>query len=97
MKKTLSIIIAAAFSISVLASKPEKTYQIKWNEDSGKIIHSSVCYNYKSGSIDFRRCRSQAKKHFKTQCKYYQSNPNDSQGNRVKFCGAAHSFNPIVS
>jgi hypothetical protein len=97
MKKTLSIIIAVSFSTSVLASKPAQTHHIKWNEDSGKIIHSTVCYNYKPGSIDYRRCRSQAKKHFKAQCKYYKSNSSDSKDSRVKFCSAANSFNPIVS
>lgn len=97
MKNVLLIIIAASLSTSVLASKPAKEYHVKWKEGSGKIIHSSVCYNYKSGSIDFRRCRSQAKKHFKAQCYYYKSNSSDSKDIRDKFCRAANSFNPIVS
>lgn len=97
MKKILVIIIVTSFSSIVLASKPEMTYQIKWKEDSGKIVHRSVCYNYKSGSIDFRRCRSEAKKYFKAQCKYYKSTPKDSKDNRLKFCRAASLFNPIVS
>ncbi len=57
--------------------EPEPTYQINWyvttTTTNDKVVKKvikpdSVCYDYASGSIDYRGCMSQAKKLFKKKC-----------------------------
>lgn len=69
------------------ASDTETVYRVKWKEREGKIIYSSVCYNYKKGSVDFRGCRKQAQRFFKQQCTKRGEN---------KFCEAARKFKPVI-
>jgi len=59
-------------------SEPEVVYRPQWKtritrEGSRvvrtEIVADSVCYNYPEGSIEYRRCRRQAKDYFKKKCK----------------------------
>ncbi|MFC3095126.1 hypothetical protein DRW07_16525 [Alteromonas sediminis] len=96
MKKTLTYIIAISFSVSAHAYKQREQYDIKWKEDSGKIVNSTVCFSYQKGSLDYRGCRSAAKNYFKQQCHIYRKK-NLSKLATKKFCNAASSYNPIRS
>lgn len=77
---------------------------VKWKERGGRIAHDSVCYNIKYGSIEYRKCRKQAKAYFKKQCRNYSEKYRDAkypyrleyEKQKSKFCLAARTFQ-IVS
>lgn len=84
------LLISISMLIAPLAANAadfEKTYYIKWKEQDGKIIYSTVCYDYKKGSIDFRNCRKQAQQFFKKTC---------AETGEDKICAAARDFKPVI-
>ena len=105
MKTILSMLVAAIFltSFAAEARDNKKTYTIKWKERNNRIIDSTVCFNYKYGSIGARECRSSALAHFKEQCSdlteksnaYGHPHNKTLRQERNKFCVAKNSFSPI--
>lgn len=102
--KLLILTLCVSFSTSVPAATGDsKRYAIKWQERSNRILFDSVCYNYAEGSIPYRRCRAQAKKHFTQQCrllsdKYSKTRSPYNQKYKVKrdkFCQAADRYYPL--
>lgn len=59
----------------------DRQYPAKWKvqttREGNKVVKkeidiNSVCYNYPVGSIEYRRCRRQAKAYFKERCRELQ-------------------------
>lgn len=65
-------------------------YLATWDVNGNDIDHSSVCNNYRPGSIDYRECRKGAKRWFKDQCR-----KNSDGAARSRYCSAASSFSPM--
>ena len=94
--------------------KSDPVYHLRWKEQtktmtSGsevyikkRILNDSVCYNYPEGSIEYRGCRRQARKHFREKCDFYKDKyrstkkpyNEDYKVNRDMFCSAGSSFQP---
>ena len=45
-----------------------KNYHVRWKTKNGRIINSSICYNY-TDLFDINMCRAQADKLIKKRCK----------------------------
>lgn len=91
-------------TLSPIEAAPKRAhYEIYWQERNGEIVLSSVCDNYRYGSIDYRGCRAQAKQHFKSQCRSYRHKEENAggalrkryQGKRQRFCRAASQFGTV--
>lgn len=67
------------------------SYLATWQVVDNGIDSSSVCMNYRQGSIKYRECRKGAKQWFKTQCR----EGNNAGAARQRYCSAASSFNPL--
>ncbi len=72
----------------------ERKYHFKWDETTTrqgnkitnkKIVISTVCAEYGKGSIDYRRCRNQAKELFEKRC---DSLGYDSRIDKEMYCDA---------
>lgn len=94
--------------------KSDPVYQLRWKEQtktttSGgetyvkkKNLNGSVCYNYPEGSIEYRGCRHQARKHFRDKCDFYKEKYQSTKRpyneeyklNRDMFCLAGSNFQP---
>lgn len=84
MKKILIILVI--ITIQKTIAKPNYTTDPKWKEKNNEIIHKTVCYNYKKGSIKYRKCRNHSANIFKENCKKNQSK---------KFCYSSRNFRPV--
>lgn len=101
------VVYLLLFSLSMLspAMAAGKTiyYKLYWRERNGEIVLSSVCDNYRYGSIAYRGCRAQAKKHFKSKCRTYRLKEENAGGalreryhlKRQRFCRAASQFGAV--
>jgi hypothetical protein len=96
---TLSLLMAPA-----LEAAPEaKHYKLYWRERNGEILLSTVCDNYAYGSIAYRGCRAQAKRHFGDKCRDYRNKEKNSSGvlrkryrnKRQRFCHADSQFGAV--
>jgi len=105
MKKLfMALAITSACSTSFAESIPEKP-PISYNYDtaSWSIDNSSVCFNYKYGSVIYRNCRSYAVEYFSEQCDKYKSildnkgrNASQQEENmKSMFCHAASTYSPV--
>jgi len=94
--------------------KSDPVYRLRWKEQtktttSGSethtnkiIVNDSVCYNYRKGSIEYRGCRKQARKHFRKKCKFFKEKYRSTQSpydeeykiKRDMFCLAGSNFQP---
>jgi len=101
LKLILSVIIMIP---SLLHAKDYGNgHPISWKQQGHNIILDSVCYNYKKGDIVYRRCRSEAKIHFKKQCaiftrkyKYTKEPYNQEYEKKMDmYCYAARTFRPV--
>lgn len=92
----------------------DPVYQLRWKEQTKttrsdgethikkRILNDSVCYNYREGSIEYRGCRKQARKHFRDRCKFFKEKyrstkkPYDEEYKvkRDMFCLAGSNFQP---
>lgn len=71
-----------------------RAYQATWQVVGNEIDSSSVCLNYRQGSIEFRECRKGAKQWFKEQCRAAKDEV-ASKAMRSSYCSAASSFSPM--
>lgn len=62
-------------------------YRMYYEYDGQHITFSTVCSNYRKGSIDYRNCRKAAKRWFNTRC-------NDSSRSGRMYCHASNAFRP---
>ncbi|MES9898620.1 MAG: hypothetical protein ABW148_06320 [Sedimenticola sp.] len=98
-----SLFLVFLLASVVSASAAGQKVVLKWKEDDNRIIHDSVCYNHDYGSVPYRRCRTQAKKHFKKRCGYYQKKyrrakspyASEFKNQMDKFCHSARQFAPV--
>lgn len=72
----------------------------EWKALDNRIDSTSVCANHRRGSIEFRECRKAAKQYFKTACRdwgdqYENSRDDGSYQMRDRYCSAANSFSPM--
>lgn len=67
------------------------SYIATWQVVDNDIDASSVCLNYRRGSIEYRECRKGAKQWFKNQCR----GAGNSETARQRYCSAASSFSPM--
>ncbi|MFK3972686.1 hypothetical protein ACI2KS_18360 [Pseudomonas sp. NPDC087358] len=65
-------------------------YTARWQVLDNQIDSTSVCANYRRGSIEFRECRKGAKIWFKEQCRR-----GGTESSHQRYCSAASSFNPM--
>ncbi len=73
---------------------------VRWDEDSNKIIHNSVCDGYIKGSLPYRACRRKAKLIFKERCQTYKMKYDRSTAQNRKllkpkenmYCYSARNF-----
>ncbi|RMR05138.1 hypothetical protein ALP93_01518 [Pseudomonas syringae pv. helianthi] len=68
----------------------KRTYYAEWMVKNAQIDGTSVCRNWRRGSIEYRECRKGAKVHFKEQCKRLPES-----ATRQRYCSAASGFNPL--
>lgn len=93
---------------------PEPQMKIKWRERTStrktrgkkkvrkEILLSTVCYNYESGSLDYRACRQDAREHFREKCEEYRGKYRKTKypynkrykADMDKFCRAGALFRP---
>jgi hypothetical protein len=67
------------------------SYVATWQVANNDVDSSSVCLNYRRGSIEYRECRKGAKQWFKDQCRSTGGN----EAAKRRYCSAASSFNPM--
>ena len=88
---------------NLLFAKQEAPLRISWKHQDNKIILTSVCFNYKYGSINYRKCRSQAKTHFKKKCAFYTKKVKDLKypysleytDSKDMYCDAARALKTV--
>jgi hypothetical protein len=68
------------------------SYQATWQVANNEVDSTSVCLNYRRGSIEYRECRKGAKQWFKDQCRSAGGN---SAAAKQRYCSAASSFSPM--
>ncbi len=68
----------------------KRTYPAEWIVADDQIDGTSVCRNWRRGSIEYRECRKGAKVYFKEQCKRLPES-----GIRQRYCSAASGFSPL--
>lgn len=101
--KSFMKIAVLLFSFYAAVSFAGDGHPIRWKEKNNRIIDSSVCYNHPTNRIDYKRCRSLAKKEFKKQCKYFEGKyehtkhpyNQEFKSRKEKFCIAALTYNPL--
>ena len=96
--------IAATIATFISASVPAAGGGgIQWQERDNKIIHSTVCFNHEYGSIEYRNCRVEAKKHFKKKCTELSERANGAhhpqraqyEKQKSKYCYSARNYRII--
>ncbi len=99
-------LIFSALLIALLSSapqarvKPKAVYDIKWREQAGRIVMTSVCARFRRGSLDYRQCRSFALDHFTRLCEHHRQKLHSSGGQARerhrtlsrKYCSAARKL-----
>lgn len=78
----------------------KRTYAAEWAINSNRIDGTSVCANYRRGSIEYRECRKGAKVYFREKCREWgkrrdKDGSDASQAIEERFCSAGESFNPL--
>ncbi len=78
----------------------KRTYAAEWAINSNRIDGSSVCANYRRGSIEYRECRKGAKVYFREKCREWgkrrdRDGSDASQTVQERFCAAGEGFNPL--
>ncbi|WP_054999752.1 hypothetical protein [Pseudomonas cannabina] len=77
-------------SAIVLQWDRTRTYRAEWVVTDNQIDDTSVCRNWRGGSIEHRECRKGAKVYFKEQCKRLAES-----ASRQRYCSAASGFSPL--
>ncbi|MGB0468832.1 MAG: hypothetical protein ACPGF7_15065 [Pontibacterium sp.] len=104
LKTLIVLLVMVVLPVTVQAGKvPEKRYTLKWKEKNQRIVHRSVCYTYAEGSIPYRGCRVQAKRHFTERCRFFRAKYDKIKApynrpyrkKRDKFCYSADAFFPL--
>lgn len=67
------------------------SYLANWQVVGNEIDPSSVCMNYRRGSIEHRECRKGARQWFKDECRAVDH----GDAAHRRYCSAAASFNPM--
>lgn len=96
--KSFSIAFLLLLSTTANAAPPANFNYTNW-----KIDNSSVCRNYKYGSVDYRDCRSGALQYFVKRCDELKqrvenlgtSAPDVTRHEKEMFCHAASTFSPV--
>ena len=96
--KPLSLALLLVVSMSGHAAPPANYTYTNWTIDN-----SSVCNNYKYGSVDYRDCRSGALVFFKDRCDQLKQRVEDlgmnapeiTRHEKEMFCHAASTFSPV--
>lgn len=78
----------------------KRTYAAEWAINDNRIEGSSVCTNYRRGSIEYRECRKGAKVYFREKCREWgkRSGTDRSDSSKAieqRFCSAGEGFNPL--
>lgn len=78
----------------------KRTYAAEWTINNNRIDGTSVCANYRRGSIEYRECRKGAKVYFREKCREWaqrrdRNGNNASQAAQERFCSASGGFNPL--
>jgi len=78
----------------------KRTYAAEWAITDNRIEGSSVCTNYRRGSIEYRECRKGAKVYFREKCREWGkrwSNDRNASSKAIeqRFCSAGEGFNPL--
>jgi hypothetical protein len=102
MKLRLIILVVLMFVV-VVATHASQKQPISWEERDNQILHDSVCYNHDYGSIRYRQCKVQAKRHFKEQCRFYERKYRKTERKyadgykkkKDKFCRSARLYSPV--
>ena len=61
----------------------------------GKVNHGAICSNHQYGSVEYRDCRTRAKKYFEKRCKQLSNQKGADRRLRESFCYSARNFNPV--
>lgn len=96
--KPLSLALLLAVSMSGNAAPAASYTYTNWTIDN-----SSVCNNYKYGSVIYRDCRSGALEFFRDQCEKHKqtvenlgvNTPEVTRHEKDMFCHAASTFSPV--
>jgi len=78
----------------------KRTYAAEWAINDNRIDGSSVCSNYRRGSIEYRECRKGAKVYFREKCREWgkrwsADHREASKAMEQRFCSAGDGFNPL--
>ncbi len=101
MKKLALVLLITSFSV-MAESIPEKP-PISYSYTNWEIDYSTVCQNYKRGSVIYRNCRSYALEFFRDQCDDFTRQVDNYGSNasvqtikhKDMFCHASASYTPI--
>ena len=96
--KSLSLALLLTISIAANASPPANYTYTDW-----VIDNSTVCNNYKYGSVIYRDCRSGALEFFRERCDQLKQQvdnlgmnaPEITRHQKEMFCHAASTFTPV--
>ncbi|RRJ85210.1 hypothetical protein [Aestuariirhabdus litorea] len=100
----MAALLPALLSTTAASAEAESELtQPRWRQEQYRIVPRSVCYNYRRGSIEYRRCRVEAKQRFRQRCQEYGDKVEntqypynlDDQRKQRMYCTAARSFNPL--
>jgi hypothetical protein len=78
----------------------KRTYVAEWAVIDNRIEDSSVCANYRRGSIEYRECRKGAKVYFREKCREWSTRAGKDRSDSSKaieqrFCSTGDGFNPL--
>ncbi|WP_341522123.1 hypothetical protein AABC73_01285 [Pseudomonas sp. G.S.17] len=78
----------------------KRTYAAEWTIINERIDGTSVCANYRRGSIEHRECRKGVKVYFREKCREWSARASKDGADfslaiKQRFCSAADSFNPL--
>lgn len=100
--KKIALVLLIASSFVLAESIPEKP-PISYTYTDFVIDNSTVCQNYKRGSVIYRNCRSYALEFFRDKCDSFtrevenlgNNAPSTTTNSKSMFCHAASSYTPI--
>jgi hypothetical protein len=78
----------------------KRTYAAEWTVINDRIDGTSVCANYRRGSIEHRECRKGTKVYFREKCREWSARASKDRADfslaiKQRFCSAADGFNPL--
>jgi len=96
MNQIKSIVVVGLLSLFAFASSCAASSSPPMLEQtSNGFNHKAVCSNHNYGSMEYRSCRSNAKKYFEQMCNSFSKRKGSSDNLKQMYCYSARHFNPL--